>query len=1338
MAFLMRCYANCLRPWSSKLPTDLQKMHLREGPGTSGLQASRHSHCSMASDSGSSSLSDIYQATESDAGAGDMSVLPEGIVDSDDDDDEDEEEERRIDSIFVRDTIRESLDKEPEKRTDEDIENILDFLCQLPAFTNVSMTVRRELCAVMKLVVIEHANSLVLRHAQELDSWFVILNGSVEIIRPDGHHETLCMGNAFGVTLCAETQTMFGDMHTKVDDCEFMCVTQQDFCRIVSQVERNTRREEEAGEVVLVTEHRPLDCTGSPQGCVVIQGTPERLVSHLLEEQTAADPTYVEDFLLTFRTFFSHPSDISTRLLTWFQDDKLKDKVTRVVLLWVNNHFNDFEGDPAMSQFLEDFKASLERKGKSMHGHLRLLNIACAAKAKQRTLVLTRPSREAPLGLSLIGGSERHFGIFVESVEVGSRVAQIGLHRGDQILEVNGQNFETILLSKAMDILQHHTHLSLIVRTNMMVFHELLCRMSDDSVGTDVPHFHDGAGSICQNKPNDGGNFRERTYGRAHIFDESHNHLIPSDLLIVAERMKGKGKASTVSGRSRLRRLVHKTFGILPTKSYSGAVATRPGQSQDDSVVGLRASGGGVPSWMLRASLSLSNPDLLQCHRLMDFNIPTVDLHDQVIRVFRADQSSRYLLVGRETTASQAVALALHFFQLLGPPEAYALCEVSVTPECVIKQRRLPEQLSNLAERIPLNARYYLKGALCPSALCPDEAAAELLRESYTGLLQLSSSELAAQLSLRLFQLFRAVEPTEYLNDLFHLGAPSDPTALHRFEEALNQETFWVATEVLGEPSQMKRVKVIKHFIKIACHCRACNNFNSMFAIISGLSHVSVTRLAGTWEKLPAKYGRLYRDLQDLFDPSRNMTKYRQVLAACSLHPPVIPLLPVIKKDLTFLHEGNDTKVDGLVNFEKLRMIAKEIRHVCQMAAFGMDPAMMFRQRSVSQVSGGAVALEALQNVTHRKRTRRSTLLNPRKLYEDAQMGRRVRQYLMQLQVNTDEEQLMQKSLQLELSTSSTPSVAVSRSNDRRAGHLVECSSVVMRCPVAYNLGDPNIITTMASPLPQMARVMVPSLLAGQIKRKGSQQVVVKSMISPCSENSNRNNNSDCTQNMGGVPLTRAMSKDVGMDKESEVIGATNSGSGSCSAIRTSRPSMNDENLPKRDLIEELEATLAGLYSRRLARERACPGSFCMDDSGRMGNLSGLPSRHSLVTSDSGRDSWTSCSSGSHDSIAAALASGHCKSDNNYGGTESWMGDSDSQCSWTSSTGSSPTEENEADTGTIKRRNGKDCLPSVEASTAQPTSASKDSKKEPECCPLVSPEHHLESEKTTLCTGDGS
>ena len=51
----------------------------------------------------------------------------------------------------------------------------------------------------------------------------------------------------------------------------------------------------------------------------------------------------------------------------------------------------------------------------------------------------------------------------------------------------------------------------------------------------------------------------------------------------------------------------------------------------------------------------------------------------------------------------------------------------------------------------------------------------------------------------------------------------------------------------------------------------------------------------------------------------------------------------MVNKDLTFIHLGNETKVDflgkkaskdeGLINFEKLRMVAKEVRNLMNMCS---------------------------------------------------------------------------------------------------------------------------------------------------------------------------------------------------------------------------------------------------------------------------------------------------------------------------------------------------------------------------------------------------------------------
>lgn len=138
----------------------------------------------------------LLQATESECGDMDLSGLPETAVDSDEDDD-DEDVGRGTDPLMSRDIVRDCLEKDPMDRTDDDIgitrfsvfvvvlddvaskfivlwvcfmftEQLLEFVQQLPAFASLSVSVRRELCAVMVFAVVERAGTIVLNHGEEV------------------------------------------------------------------------------------------------------------------------------------------------------------------------------------------------------------------------------------------------------------------------------------------------------------------------------------------------------------------------------------------------------------------------------------------------------------------------------------------------------------------------------------------------------------------------------------------------------------------------------------------------------------------------------------------------------------------------------------------------------------------------------------------------------------------------------------------------------------------------------------------------------------------------------------------------------------------------------------------------------------------------------------------------------------------------------------------------------------------------------------------------------------------------------------------------------------------
>ncbi|XP_078809981.1 rap guanine nucleotide exchange factor 2 isoform X15 [Oryzias latipes] len=1282
-----------------------------------------------------------HTATENEPGDMDLSGLPETAVDSEEDDDE-EDIERASDPLMSRDIVRDCLEKDPIDRTDDDIEQLLEFMHQLPAFANMTMSVRKQLCAVMVFAVVERAGTIVLNDGEELDSWSVILNGSVEVTYPDSRTEVLCMGNSFGVSPTMEKEYMKGVMKTKVDDCQFVCIAQQEYCCILNQVEKNMQRVEEEGEIVMVKEHRELDRTGTRKGHIVIKGTAERLTMHLVEEHSVVDPTYIEDFLLTYRTFLSSPMVVGKKLLEWFHDPSLRDKVTRVVLLWVNNHFNDFEGDPAMTRFLEEFENMLEKE--KMCGHLRLLNIACAAKAKPRLVTLTKPSRDSPLGFSLLGGQEKGSRIFIDAVEPGSKAAEVGLKRGDQILEVNGQNFENVQLSKASEILKNNTHLSITVKTNLLVFKELLTRPEHDH-DTDVEDDHDRKnGAPHQPKIGD--------------IKKASRHSIP-DLAVDVEQVMGlekaskKAKANTVGGRNKLKKIFDKTLtSILPPKPYNDVCV---GQSQDDSILGMKQSKQIPPALPVSGNLSSSNPDLLQSHhRILDFNnqpVPVLlNMSDQVLRVFKADQQSRYIMIGKDTTAKEVVVQAIREFALTAAPEAYSLCEVSVTPEGVIKQRRLPDQLSKLADRIQLSGRYYLKSNMETETLCSDEDAQDLLREGQISLLQLSTVEVATQLSMRAFELFCAIEPTEYIDDLFKRRSKTGSASLKRFEEAINHETFWVASEVTREPNQLKRMKIIKHFIKIALHCRECKNFSSMFAIISGLNLAPVSRLRGTWEKLPSKYEKLFGDLQDLFDPSRNMAKYRNVLNNQNLQPPIIPLFPVIKKDLTFLHEGNDSKVDGLVNFEKLRMIAKEIRHVGRMASVNMDPALMFRTRkkkwrslgSLSQGSANAAVLDVNQTGGHKKRVRRSSFLNAKKLYEDAQMARKVKQYLSNLSLETNEESLQTLSLQCESSISTLPkntggkrpdtSPVVSRAASQQRGQLAKGNQALQVPAVALHPSRKRVPVKDLPPFgtssPQsLKKILSLSEEGNERHRKPPEDTVsnASSQLSspPTSPQSSPKKGygrmGDAYSDSGHSEISSRSSlvSNSSFDMTQEERRLRHSGgvgefhSGGPRMERRATTDADQYSLGSYSSMQDCRGIYAG-----------CPTVLSSPSSEELTQDQG--DRVSLDAADSGRGSWTSCSSGSHDNIQTmqqgrsweTLLLGGGSSGGSIGGPEILGGlgghaalwAAQTRASWASVSSSSSSaaywgEDSEGDTGTIKRRGGKDVNADAETSSITST-----------------------------------
>ncbi|XP_043088942.1 rap guanine nucleotide exchange factor 5 isoform X2 [Puntigrus tetrazona] len=244
----------------------------------------------------------------------------------------------------------------------------------------------------------------------------------------------------------------------------------------------------------------------------------------------------------------------------------------------------------------------------------------------------------------------------------------------------------------------------------------------------------------------------------------------------------------------------------------------------------------------------------------------------------------------------------------------------SIYSESLLSPGRLSACRRDLSEILP------------PLTECPE------LGQRPVRLLGINTWDVAVALTNFDWNLFNSIHEQELIFYTFSRQTSSGHTvALEFLLQRCNEVQQWVMSEVLLCPSLSKRVQLLKKFIKIAAHCKAQRNLNSSFAIIMGLNTAAVSRLNQTWEKVPGKFKKLFSELELLTDPSMNHKAYRDAFK--KMKPPKIPFMPLLLKDITFIHEGNKTFHDNLVNFEKLHMIADTVRLIrhCQTDQTGSE-----------------------------------------------------------------------------------------------------------------------------------------------------------------------------------------------------------------------------------------------------------------------------------------------------------------------------------------------------------------------------------------------------------------
>nr|XP_045601752.1 rap guanine nucleotide exchange factor 4-like isoform X3 [Procambarus clarkii] len=344
-------------------------------------------------------------------------------------------------------------------------------------------------------------------------------------------------------------------------------------------------------------------------------------------------------------------------------------------------------------------------------------------------------------------------------------------------------------------------------------------------------------------------------------------------------------------------------------------------------------SSAGVSKWKLPTSgrpislFGVSSTEVsVEQHRVMRAQ------DDIIFRVYCADHTYCTLRFSLQTTSdvikrSAADKLGIRQENLL-------LVELKSTGEVVpLREKEVcpPTGLS-------LNGRLFISNKDHLDALMPLPEQEGPSEGTINQLEMYSTRELAYHVTLHDWDLFSAIHEYEFLYQVFgrdHFGQVM--CNLDVFLRRFNEIQYWVVTEICLANTLSKRAQLLRKFIKLAAYCKEHQNLNAFFAIVIGLSNVAISRLSQTWERLSSRFRKMYTEFEMLIDPSKNHRAYR--IYVSKLHAPILPFTPLLMKDMTFTHEGNRTLTDGLVNFEKMHMLAQTLRTIryCRSRPLG-DP----------------------------------------------------------------------------------------------------------------------------------------------------------------------------------------------------------------------------------------------------------------------------------------------------------------------------------------------------------------------------------------------------------------
>lgn len=198
-------------------------------------------------------------------------------------------------------------------------------------------------------------------------------------------------------------------------------------------------------------------------------------------------------------------------------------------------------------------------------------------------------------------------------------------------------------------------------------------------------------------------------------------------------------------------------------------------------------------------------------------------------------------------------------------------------------------------------------------------------------LMTLHPVEIARQVTLLEFDLYRAIQPSELV------GAPwmkenkyqTSPNLL-KMVNFSTKFTFWLEKCILETDNLEERAAIVSRIVEVMLVFHELNNFNGVLEIVGALNSAPVYRLEHTFKEVNHKLVKALDEAQELNNDHNR--KYIEKLR--SVNPPCVPFLGMYLTNILLTEEGNrdfivnrpedsTQRAEGFINFSKRRKVAE-------------------------------------------------------------------------------------------------------------------------------------------------------------------------------------------------------------------------------------------------------------------------------------------------------------------------------------------------------------------------------------------------------------------------------